>query len=134
MQGAVALRLVVALLFDISSANADRALFARLCSTADCNGTFARLEVFHDAAGRLAIVRYRGDFRRCSHPPAIYFDKEGKQLAVVDDWLRVDKELLAHAARLHAEMTKGHELTATMGCADFCKAPASIESLECLPP
>jgi hypothetical protein len=124
------------ILLGSTAASADRDLFVRLCTRAQCAGTFARLETFHDAGGRLARIRFRGDFRRCSHPPAIYFDGAGRELDGVDDWLRIDKDSVANSERFHAEMTKGLTLAQEIMCSSVCKERTreTIDSSECMPP
>ena len=101
-----------------SPAAADRDLFERLCRTADCGGAFARLEVFRDAGQSLVKIRYRGDFRHCSHPPTVYYDERGLSLGSVDDWLRTGEQL-AYATAFHAEQTKGLVRSEEIACRDF---------------
>ena len=109
---------LVLVLLSFSQAKADRALFENLCRTSQCSGSFARLEIFQDSAQRLAKIRFRGDFSRCSHTPAIYFDNEGRWLADVDDWLRTG-ERLAYAEQLHKEQTMGLVRSSEIACSEF---------------
>lgn len=116
--------------------HADQELFARMCAQTQCSGPFARLELFHDSKGQPVRIRFRGDFRRCSHPPTIYFDVSGKELAAVDDWLRIGKAEVASAERLHREMTNGLTLGVEIGCSSVCKVKdlATMDGLECSTP
>jgi len=119
-----------------SPSRADRELFARLCGLAQCSGRFARLEVFQDSKGQPARIRFRGDFRRCSHPPTIYFDMAGKELTSIDDWLRIGKSEVANADGIHRDMTRGLKLEMEIGCSSVCrvKDPASMDELDCSKP
>jgi hypothetical protein len=130
------LPLSLALVILTSSSHADQALLARLCGRAHCSGPLARLEVFNDSKGQPTRIRFRGDFRRCSHPPAIYFDMTGKQLASPDDWLRVDKVELADAAHIHREMTLGLRLDKGMACSSICRVndSESMDGQDCSAP
>lgn len=96
-------------------------VYQRICNSAPCSGPFARIEVLNNAAQQPARLRYRGDLRACSHPPAVYFDLDGKELARVDDWLRIDKESVDHATRVHAEMAGDLTVSTEVTCLRVCK-------------
>ena len=102
---------------------ADRAFYAGICISTPCGGPFGRLQLFRDKAGRLVRILARGDFRRCSHPPAVYFDDKGAALESVDDWLRIDKERERTAEQFHARMTADLTRAEEIFCSDACKAP-----------
>lgn len=105
-----------------SVTSADRALYARICIAVPCAGSFGRLQLYRDKDGRLVRIRARGDFRKCSHPPAVYFDEKGTELESVDDWLRIDKENVRTAEQFHARMTAGLTRAEEINCSDACKA------------
>jgi hypothetical protein len=104
---------------------ADRAFYAAICISIPCGGTFGSLQLFRDKDGRLVRILARGDFRRCSHPPAVYFDAKGTELDSVDDWLRIDTEKVRTAGEFHARMTAGLTRAEEINCLDACKRPAS---------
>jgi cytochrome c peroxidase len=55
----------------------------RIVCNATCGGAFAFVTPYRDAAGRLVRLELRGDIRRCSHPPTLFFDAAGDQTAVI---------------------------------------------------
>lgn len=126
----------VALATAAPAAETDRAFNARLCMAVPCAGTFGQLQLFRDKRGRLVRVLARGDFRVCSHPPAVYYDAQGKTLESIDDWLRVDEVRAAAAKDFHARMTAGLQRAEVISCSDACKAPARPDpnDTKCLPP
>ena len=106
------------------TAEADRALYTRICIEVPCAGTFGQLQLFRDKRGRLARVLARGDFRVCSHPPAVYYDAQGKTLGSVDDWLRIEKDRVRAAEEFHARMTAGLQRTEVFACQEACMPPS----------
>jgi hypothetical protein len=118
------------------AAETDRDFHARLCMAVPCAGTFGRLQLFRDKKGRLVRVFARGDFRVCSHPPAVYYDAQGKTLESIDDWLRIDKDRVRAAEEFHTRMTAGLQRAEVISCSDVCKAPARPDpnDTKCLPP
>ena len=136
-RGAAAMAgLVVALAAAAPTARADRALYAGICISTPCGGTFGRLQLFRDNAGRLVRILARGDFRVCSHPPAVYFDAQGTALESVDDWLRIDTERVRTAEQFHERMTIGLTRAEEIMCSDACKAPTRPDpnDTKCLMP
>ncbi len=119
-----------------ANAEADRAFNARICMAVPCAGTFGQLEHFRDKQGRLVRILARGDFRVCSHPPAVYYDAQGKTLETIDDWLRVDEARVRAANELHARMTAGLQRAEVISCSDVCKTPSRPDpnDTNCLPP
>ena len=118
------------------AAKADRALYAGICISTPCGGTFGRLQLFRDNAGRLVRILARGDFRVCSHPPAVYFDAQGTALESVDDWLRIDKETVRAAEEFHARMTAGLKRAEVIACLEACMPPSRPDpnDTKCFPP
>jgi len=115
---------------------ADRALYARICSATPCGGTFGQLQLFRDKDGNLARILARGDFRVCSHPPAVYLDAKGVELESIDDWLRIDNERVRTAEQFHERMTAGLTRAEEIMCSDACKAPTRSDpnDTRCLMP
>jgi hypothetical protein len=60
----------------------DRALLERICREATCAGEFSYVIVYRDKDDVPVVYAHFGDLRRCSHPPATYFDKDFKQVLV----------------------------------------------------
>jgi hypothetical protein len=118
------------------TAETDRAFHAQICMAVPCAGTFGQLQLFRDKRGRLARILARGDFRVCSHPPAVYYDAQGKTLESIDDWLRVDKERASAAEEFHTLMTAGLQRAEVISCSDVCKTPSRPDpnDTKCLPP
>ena len=133
---AIAVGLLVTLNAVAPAAEADRALYARICMAVPCAGTFGQLQLFRDKRGHLARILARGDFRVCSHPPAVYFNAKGTALESVDDWLRIDKETVRAAEEFHARMTAGLKRAEVVACLDVCKTPSRPDpsDTKCLPP
>lgn len=88
-----------------------------ICKAAPCSGKLARIWVLRKDNW---IVRYlhHGDLTACSHPPSVYFDKEGRQVGGIGmgpvqkgsgDGLRLNGE----RARLEAGATPAEEVDCT---------------------
>jgi len=118
----------------ISPAPAEQAVYKRLCASTLCTGSFARIELFNDAQGRLARIRFIGDFRVCSHPPVIYFDRDGMSLATFDNRPLADKTMHDEATRAHAKMTEGLVAGGQASCMTICNAkPERPDLSDCRP-
>jgi hypothetical protein len=57
----------------------------KICQSAPCVGQFARLVVLRDAAGTISKFRFEGDLQSCSHPPWIYYDQDGVEVAAIPE-------------------------------------------------
>jgi hypothetical protein len=127
---------LVAAAVTVRAETSDRHVYARICSATPCGGTFGRLQLYRDKDSRLVRILARGDFRVCSHPPAVYFDAEGAALESVDDWLRIDTESVRTAEQFHTRMTGGVTRAEEIMCSDACKAPtrADPNDTRCLMP
>ncbi len=60
----------------------DAALLKRLCKDAACAGPFSLIDVYRDSDQAPQVFVFRGDLRRCSHPPTSYFNATGKKIFV----------------------------------------------------
>lgn len=70
------------------------------CKEAPCSGPAARIQVIRSGA-RITAYLHHGDPSSCSHPPSVYFDRDGKELGSIamrpivpgsDDAKRVEAE------------------------------------------
>jgi len=86
----------------------------RICA-ADCAGPMARMSLWRDAGGAVALYVYDGDFDRCSHPPRIWFDKDGKELARVGS-NPVPAGGVAEGPPIQARLTAGLHESETIFC------------------
>ena len=102
-----------------TAAGADPAMIERLCTRTDCGGSFARLEVLTDAGGAIAKYRYRGDVRTCSHPPLVYIDTSGVEIASAGTGPAFEISNRAAIDAFHAEQLKGLSVREEIACARY---------------
>lgn len=118
-------RLVAALasallpLWQAAATAGEQEVLLKLCKTSPCEGPFARVELLRDAKQRLVKLRFRGDFRTCTHPPAVYFDPSGRELSRIDDWLRSDGDAALRAKAFHEQQTQGLVVAEVVHCLKF---------------
>jgi hypothetical protein len=63
-----------------------------ICASEFGRGMFARVDVFHDASGVVAVLALRPDITQFSHAPHTYFGPDGASLLVVPDRPVTDEE------------------------------------------
>lgn len=59
-------------------------VLAKICAKATCAGPFGRVEVLRKEGAIVGYLHF-GDLRRCSHPPAVYFDAAGEELGAIPE-------------------------------------------------
>jgi hypothetical protein len=103
------------------------AVMQKVCAS-PCAGSFAQVQVFRDAEGRVARLRYDGDLGSCSHPPRIYFDAAGEQtLAVAERPVEAGSAEAEDLAAKQAEQVEGLREAELLGCfsPEHCKPKRS---------
>jgi hypothetical protein len=87
---------------------------ATICA-GTCGGPLASMEVWRDAQEEIALYIYDGDISRCSHPPRIWYDKNGKELATVGS-NPVGPGEQAPGPAIQTRLTAGLHQTGTISC------------------
>lgn len=90
-----------------------------ICAKAACAGPLSRVEVWRSDTGRVGVFAHFGDIGLCSHPPLIYFDRNGAELGGIPEQPVVkgsDEEREFTARR--EKMTAGLRRVETMHCRD----------------
>lgn len=59
-------------------------VLAKICARATCAGPFGRVEVLRKEGVIVGYLHF-GDIRRCSHPPAMYFDAAGEEVGAIPE-------------------------------------------------
>lgn len=90
-----------------------------ICAKAPCAGRFSRIEVWRNDAGRVGVYAHFGDIDQCSHPPLVYFDRDGRELGGIGEKPVVrgsdeERELTARREK----MTAGLRRVETLHCGD----------------
>jgi hypothetical protein len=88
----------------------------KICKAAPCSGPGARIWVFMKD-NQIRRYLHHGDRSSCTHPPSVYFDREGREVGAMpmrpvkdaDDQRRLDQE----RARLEALATPVAEIDCT---------------------
>ncbi len=57
----------------------------KICASQFGQGDFARIEVFYDKAGSVAVLALRPDINRFTHAPHTYYGPDGATLLVVPE-------------------------------------------------
>ncbi len=55
---------------------------ARICAAAPCTGAGARITVWRTSGGEVGRYVYDGSMS-CSHPPRVYYDSNGTEIATI---------------------------------------------------
>jgi hypothetical protein len=98
--------------------NVDPAASAHVVETicaGTCGGPLASMEVWRDAQEEIALYVYDGDINICSHPPRIWYDKNGKELAAVGS-NPVGPGEQAPGPAIQTRLTAGLHKTGTTSC------------------
>ena len=66
-----------------SSGVAQNPLVAEVCKKAVCTGRMAQITLWRDKQGAVRVLEYAGDIQRCSHPPTVFYDASGKEIAAI---------------------------------------------------
>jgi hypothetical protein len=80
-----------------------------------CGGPLASMEVWRDAQEEIAVYVYDGDISRCSHPPRIWYDKDGEELATVAS-NPIGPGEQAPGPAIQTRLTAGLHQTGTTSC------------------
>ena len=90
----------------------------KVCATS-CAGPFSRVQVFRDAGGRAARLRFDGDLQLCSHPPRVYFDAQGTQtLGIPNEPVEAGSAQARAYAEKQAAEVKDLREAEQLGCFD----------------
>jgi hypothetical protein len=92
------------------------AVIAKICMDS-CTGPMARLTAWLEPGGAPALFVYDGDINRCSHPWRIWYDRQGKELAVVGSGPLPEGEQRPSGRAIHQRLTAG----LTEGKTTYCR-------------
>lgn len=92
------------------------ALLARICAAGPCTAAFARVEPWRDSKGAAALYVFHGDFNRCSHPPLVFYDRNGREVGSAGTGPAPTSA--PPRPNVHAQLTAGLTAGKSWFCAD----------------
>src|SRR5687768_1066585 len=87
----------------------------KICKEAPCSGERARIRVFRSGP-RITAYLHHPDPSSCTHPPSVYFDREGKQLGSLAEHPTAPASASANVADAQARHGGGGTPSETIDC------------------
>ena len=92
-------------------------VIGKICGVATCAGKLSRLRVFYTPAGRIHRYAHDGDITRCSHPPTMVYDAEGKEVGGISlEPIQPGSERAKEIEALHARLFGEAKHVVTADC------------------